>query len=61
MIRPHKGWQPMGFAEIWRFRELFGSVVWGAHQQSVCRHAQAFDLLRKRERNICDALVRGRR
>ena len=28
-IRPHKGWQPMGFAEIWRFRELFGSVVWG--------------------------------
>jgi lipopolysaccharide transport system permease protein len=27
-IRPRRGWQPVGLAEIWRFRELLFFLVW---------------------------------
>jgi homopolymeric O-antigen transport system permease protein len=27
-IEPSKGWQALDFSEIWRFRELFGFLVW---------------------------------
>lgn len=28
VIRPHKGWQPVDFRELWAYRELLGFLVW---------------------------------
>jgi lipopolysaccharide transport system permease protein len=27
-IRPRRGWQPINLAELWRFRELLGFLIW---------------------------------
>ena len=28
VLKPHKGWQPVDFQEIWQGRELFAFLVW---------------------------------
>ena len=28
VIKPRKGWQPVDYNELWRYRELFGILIW---------------------------------